>query len=166
MSHNPDPELVAPDGVALDGAGIDGAADTSLDHPDVESPAKIIRIGGMVKQLLEEVRNTTLDEAARDQLRDIYENSLIELRTALSPELGDELDRLALDFDDATIPSEAQLRVAKAQLVGWLEGLFHGIQATLMAQQMSARQQLEGMRAQLPQGSSPVGSPGGPPGYI
>lgn len=162
MSQVPGSEPIAPDGVAH------ADEQDGEDRPDVESPAKIIRIGGMVKQLLDEVRNTTLDEAARDQLRDIYENSLVELRSALSPELGAELDRLALDFDDDTIPSEAQLRVAKAQLVGWLEGLFHGIQATLMAQQMAARQQLEGMRAQLPQG--PGGGSGGPitpgPGYI
>ena len=131
---------------------------------DIESPGKIIRIGSMVKQLLEEVRQTNLDEAARDQLRDIYENSLDELRSALSPELAGELDRLTLDFDDDTVPSEAQLRVAKAQLVGWLEGLFHGIQATLMAQQFAARQQLEGMRAQLPQG--PGGRRNARPGGI
>ena len=165
MSDNDPPELITPDTVQTDG-GDDGENPAGL---TIESPAKIIRIGAMVKQLLEEVRNTTLDEAARDQLRDIYENSLIELRSALSPDLGEELDRLALDFDDDTIPSEAQLRVAKAQLVGWLEGLFHGIQATLMAQQMSARSQLEGMRAQLSNGPDPrtgdqVG-PGGP-GYI
>ena len=165
MSDNDPPELITPDTVRTDGSD-DGENPAGL---TIESPAKIIRIGAMVKQLLEEVRNTTLDEAARDQLRDIYENSLIELRSALSPELGEELDRLALDFDDDTIPSEAQLRVAKAQLVGWLEGLFHGIQATLMAQQMSARSQLEGMRAQLSNGPDPrtgdqVG-PGGP-GYI
>ena len=150
------PELVTPDGVAESSAEESG--------PDIESPGKIIRIGGMVKQLLEEVRNTTLDEAARDQLRDIYENSVTELKSALSPALGDELDRLALDFSDDEIPSEAQLRVAKAQLVGWLEGLFHGIQATLFAQQIAARQQLEQMRGQLQPGMSPPA--GGGPGYI
>ena len=130
----------------------------------IESPAKIIRIGAMVKQLLEEVRNTQLDEAARDQLRDVYDNSLTELKTALSPDLAEELSRLTLPFDDDTVPTEAQLRVAKAQLVGWLEGLFHGIQATLMAQQMFARQQLEDMRSQLPSGAAP-GGPGGPDGF-
>jgi len=155
------PELIAPDHVAVDGESAE-----SSPTEEIESPGKIIRIGAMVKQLLEEVRNTTLDEAARDQLRDIYENSLIELRGALSPDLAGELDRLALDFDDDSIPSEAQLRVAKAQLVGWLEGLFHGIQATLMAQQLAARQQLEGMRGQLPPGvGGPQSVPGGP-GYI
>ena len=161
------PERVAPDGVSSQPVDDDGEPGAD----DIESPGKIIRIGSMVKQLLEEVRQTSLDEAARDQLRDIYENSLDELRSALSPELAGELDRLTLDFDDDTIPSEAQLRVAKAQLVGWLEGLFHGIQATLMAQQFAARQQLEGMRAQLPQGPGgpgPGGNQGsiGGPGYI
>jgi hypothetical protein len=161
----PPPEHVAPDAVIGDQTSPTDADDGPEESVDIESPGKIIRIGAMVKQLLDEVRNTQLDEAARDQLRDIYENSLEELRTALSPELAGELDRLALDFDDATIPSEAQLRVAKAQLVGWLEGLFHGIQATLMAQQLAARQQLEGMRAQIPERSGAVSGPGGP-GYI
>ena len=156
----PSPEVVAPDGVK--------APETvpRIDE-EIESPGKIIRIGAMVKQLLEEVRNTSLDEAARDQLRDIYENSLVELRSAMSPELAGELDRLALDFDDQTVPSEAQLRIAKAQLVGWLEGLFHGIQAALVAQQIAARQQLEGMRAQIasgPGGGPPPGGGGAGPG--
>jgi hypothetical protein len=161
------PELVAPDAV-ID--GVEPAAEAQSEEDlgesvEIESPGKIIRIGAMVKQLLEEVRNTDLDEAAREQLRDIYENSLNELRSALSPDLSGELDRLTLDFDDETIPSEAQLRVAKAQLVGWLEGLFHGIQAALMAQQIAARQQLEGMRGQIPERAGPVPGPGGP-GYI
>lgn len=169
-------ELVTPDDVALHDVALhDVVPDEVAPHEaqggelgDIESPAKIIRIGAMVKQLLEEVRSTVLDEAARDQLRDIYENSLFELKSALSPELGDELDRLTLDFDEDEVPSEAQLRVAKAQLVGWLEGLFHGIQATLVAQQMAARQQLEGMRGQLPAGMTPqqaMPTTGGP-GYI
>lgn len=151
------PEVLSPDGVDTEPPSQDRTE-------EIESPGKIIRIGSMVKQLLEEVRNTALDEAARDQLRDIYENSLAELRSALSPDLAGELDRLALPFDDESIPSEAQLRVAKAQLVGWLEGLFHGIQAALMAQQLAARQQLEGMRSQISSGSRPP-APGGP-GYI
>jgi len=153
MTDSMVPEVVAPDGV--EGPGDGGS--------EISSPAKIIRIGAMVKQLLEEVRNTTLDEAAREQLREIYENSLTELKTGLSPDLVGELDRLTLDFDDDSIPSEAQLRVAKAQLVGWLEGLFHGIQATLVAQQMVARQQLDNMRGQLTEG--PPLRPG-EPGYI
>jgi Protein of unknown function (DUF2587) len=176
MSDLSKPEVVAPDSVrpddvsAGDPARSGGPDQLPTDVADVESPAKIIRIGAMVKQLLEEVRNTTLDEAAREQLRDIYDNSIVELRGTLSPELGDELERLTLDFDDDAVPTEAQLRIAKAQLVGWLEGLFHGIQATLMAQQMAARGQLEVMRSQLPaaagQGAPNDGPPHGGPGYI
>jgi hypothetical protein len=124
----------------------------------VEHPAKVMRIGSMIKLLLEEVRQSDLDEASRDRLRDIYETSVKELSEALSPDLRDELGRLAHPFAGAEVPSEAELRVAKAQLVGWLEGLFHGIQATLFAQQMAARQQLEEMRRRLPPGSVP-GSP-------
>jgi hypothetical protein len=149
-------EVVSPDGVeppAADPPEGGGIA-------DIESPGKIIRIGGMVRQLLEEVRNTTLDEAARGRLRTIYESSVEELQGALSPDLAEELDRFTLEFEGDEVPSEAELRVAKAQLVGWLEGLFHGIQATLMAQQVAARQQLEGMRAQLPEGAVPPGGPG------
>lgn len=117
----------------------------------VSEPAKVMRIGSMVKQLLEEVRASTLDEASRERLAEIYERSIIELSEALSPDLQEELRMLALPFRDGEIPSEAELRIAKAQLVGWLEGLFHGIQATLFAQQLAARQQLEQMR-RLPPG--------------
>jgi hypothetical protein len=119
----------------------------------VSSPAKVMRIGSMIRQLLEEVRQAPLDEASRDRLREIYETSVKELAEGLSPELASELDRLALPFEEGT-PSDAELRVAHAQLVGWLEGLFHGIQATLFAQQMAARQQLEEMgRRGLPAGA-------------
>lgn len=131
----------------------------------VTAPAKVMRIGSMVKQLLEEVRTGALDEASRERLAEIYERSIVELSEALSPDLQDELRNLALPFKDGEIPSDGELRVAKAQLVGWLEGLFHGIQATLFAQQIAARQQLEGMR-QLPPGAM-AGGPGGgqgPPG--
>ena len=131
----------------------------------VTAPAKVMRIGSMVKQLLEEVRTGSLDEASRERLAEIYERSIVELSEALSPDLQDELKNLALPFKDGEIPSDGELRVAKAQLVGWLEGLFHGIQATLFAQQIAARQQLEGMR-QLPPGAI-AGGPGGgqvPPG--
>jgi hypothetical protein len=99
----------------------------------------------MIKQLLDEVRQAPLDTASRNRLKDIYETSVRELASGLSPDLVAELDRLALPFDTAT-PSDAELRIAQAQLVGWLEGLFHGIQATLFAQQMAARSQLEDMR--------------------
>ncbi len=122
----------------------------------VEEPAKVMRIGSMIKQLLEEVRNLELDEPSRERLREIYDRSVTELSSALSPDLRDELGRLALPLEDS--PSAAELVVAKAQLVGWLEGLFHGIQATLFAQQMAARQQLEEMRNQLNPGESSAGA--------
>ena len=130
----------------------------------VEEPAKLMRIGSMIKQLLEEVRSADLDEAARVRLREIYETSLRELGSALSPDLREELDRVAIPFGtNGEVPSEAELRIAQAQLVGWLEGLFHGIQATLFAQQMAARQQLEQMRGQgaLPPGMTGAPGPGG-----
>ncbi len=126
----------------------------------VESPGKVMRIGSMIKQLLEEVRGGELDEPSRERLREIYETSVSELASALSPDLRDELTRLAHPFESTGTPSGAELRVAKAQLVGWLEGLFHGIQATLFAQQMAARQQLEQMQGQLPPGVA--GRSGGP----
>ncbi len=127
-----------------------------IPNETVTEPAKVMRIGSMVKQLLEEVRGSSLDEASRERLAEIYERSIIEVSQALSPDLQHELAMLALPFKDGEVPSEAELRVAKAQLVGWLEGLFHGIQATLFAQQLAARQQLDQMR-QLP-----PGMPGGP----
>ena len=122
------------------------------EHGDsVTSPAKVMRIGSMVKALLEEVRAAPLDEPSRERLAEIYERSVVELAEALSPDLQQELRTLALPFNDGDIPSEGEIRVAKAQLVGWLEGLFHGIQATIFAQQLAARQQLEQLR-QLPGG--------------
>ncbi len=127
----------------------------------IEQPAKLLRIGSMVKQLLEEVRQAPLDEASRVRLREIYEQSIRELAEGLSPDLVAELDRVSIPFDSPT-PSDAELRVAHAQLVGWLEGLFHGIQATLVAQQVAARAQLDEMRQRsLPQGATPdIGRPG------
>jgi hypothetical protein len=122
----------------------------------VTEPGKVMRIGSMVKQLLEEVRQAPLDEASRERLAEIYERSIVEVSGALSPDLQEELHSLALPFRPDVVPSEAEIRVAKAQLVGWLEGLFHGIQATLFAQQIAARQQCEQLR-QLPGGA---GAPG------
>jgi Protein of unknown function (DUF2587) len=120
----------------------------------VEQPAKVMRIGTMIKQLLEEVRAAPLDDASRNRLRDIHRTSISELEEGLAPELRDELERLTLPFTEDSVPSDAELRIAQAQLVGWLEGLFHGIQTALFAQQMAARQQLEQMRGQgaLPPG--------------
>jgi hypothetical protein len=123
----------------------------------VTEPAQVMRIGSMVKQLLEEVRQAPLDEASRERLAEVYERSVVELSGALSPDLQQELQLLTLPFNEDAVPSEGELRVAQAQLVGWLEGLFHGIQATLFAQQMAARQQLENMRGQ---GQLPSGGPG------
>lgn len=134
----------------------------------IEQPAKVMRVGAMLRQLLEELRETTLDESSRDRLRDIYETSLKELGSALSPDLRDELDRITLPFNDDEVPSGAELRVAEAQLVGWLEGLIQGIQATLFAQQMAAQQQLANMRGQLPPGARPDSAtqPTVPPGSV
>ena len=112
----------------------------------IEQPAKVMRVGTMMKQLLDEVRTATLDEASRDRLKEIYETSVTELGSALSADLREELGRLALPFDDDVAPSTDELRIAQAQLVGWLEGLIQGIQAALFAQQMAAQQQLAGMR--------------------
>jgi len=119
----------------------------------VTEPAKVMRIGSMVKQLLEEARTSPLDEASRERMAEIYERSIVELADALSPDLEEELHMLALPCKDGEVPSEGELRVAKAQLVGWLEGLFHGIQFSLFAQQNAARQQLEQIR-QLPRGGA------------
>jgi hypothetical protein len=132
----------------------------------VEQPAKVMRIGSMIKQLLEEVRAAPLDEASRNRLKEIHETSIHELEQGLAPELRDELERLTLPFSEDATPSDAELRIAQAQLVGWLEGLFHGIQTALFAQQMAARVQLEQMRRGLPAGAMPPGMvpPGTQPG--
>ena len=126
----------------------------------VEQPAKVMRIGTMIKQLLEEVRAAPLDDASSNRLREIHATSIRELEDGLAPELREELDRLTLPFSEGAVPSDAELRIAQAQLVCWLEGLFHGIQTALFAQQMAARAQLEQMREQrgLPPG---VSRPGG-----
>jgi hypothetical protein len=162
-------DVISPDGVATAGdesndEPTDGREDGRSDevHGDsVTEPGKVMRIGSMIKQLLEEVRTAELDEASRERLAEVYERSIVELSEALSPDLQDELRNLSLPFEHDDVPSEAELRVAKAQLVGWLEGLFHGIQASLMAQQFAAQQQLQQMR-QLPgqPGQSGAGQPG------
>ena len=121
----------------------------------VEQPAKVMRIGSMIRQLLEEVKAAPLDEASRNRLKEIHQASIKELEAGLAPELVEELERLSLPFADEGTPSEGELRIAQAQLVGWLEGLFHGIQAALFAQQMAARTQLgELARPALPPGSA------------
>ena len=169
--------VVTPDGMGVaDAQGDDEHSDGRTAHSEsreerrerertnpadlVEEPAKVMRIGSMIKQLLEEVRNAPLDEAGRRRLADVHHRSIEELKDGLAPELVAELDRIALPFRDDS-PSDAELRIAQAQLVGWLEGLFHGIQTALVAQQMAAQQQLQQMRA-LPPG--PGASYGTPPG--
>jgi hypothetical protein len=149
---------VGPDGSPVEddeptpGAEAEEEADAVAEM--VEQPAKVMRIGSMIKQLLEEVRAAPLDEASRIRLREIHQRSIEELSSGLAPELQEELARLSLPFTSEEVPSDAELRIAQAQLVGWLEGLFHGIQATLFAQQMAARAQLEEMRNRaLPPGT-------------
>jgi hypothetical protein len=163
--------VVGPDGRPVGMAAVpqagDGGAESGGEHGGigamVEQPAKVMRIGTMIKQLLEEVRAAPLDEASRARLREIHENSIKELEDGLAPELREELDRLSLPFTEDATPSDAELRIAQAQLVGWLEGLFHGIQTALFAQQMAARAQLEQMRRGLPPGAG-VPQPGAEPG--
>ncbi|HET8983781.1 MAG TPA: bacterial proteasome activator family protein [Pedococcus sp.] len=121
----------------------------------VEQPAKVMRIGSMIRQLLEEVKAAPLDEASRNRLKEIHQASIKELEAGLAPELVEELDRLTLPFTEEQTPSEGELRIAQAQLVGWLEGLFHGIQTAIYAQQMAARAQFEQIRRALPQGMVP-----------
>jgi hypothetical protein len=156
-------ESLQPDEIS-EGSPPEAGAGAESDEESVTSPAKVMRIGSMVKQLLEEVRSAPLDAASRERLAEIYERSVTELSEALSPDLQEELKSLALPFDEGEIPSESELRIAKAQLVGWLEGLFHGIQATLMAQQVAAQRQLQEMR-QLPGGRQmPASAPNMEPG--
>ena len=157
------------DNVEIISAGRDAADEDVIQRGDgqslsdlVEQPAKVMRIGTMIKQLLEEVRAAPLDEASRGRLRDIHRTSISELEEGLAPELRAELERLTLPFTEDSVPSDAELRIAQAQLVGWLEGLFHGIQTALFAQQMAARQQLEQMRGALPPGASAPGQRVGP----
>jgi hypothetical protein len=136
------------------GAPADGQT-AGDDRETVELPAKVMRIGSMIRQLLEEVRQAPLDEASRIRLRQVYDTSLRELQEGLSPDLSEELTRMAPPFHPESVPTDSELRVAQAQLVGWLEGLFHGIQATLFAQQMAQRAQMEEARRRgLPMGQS------------
>jgi hypothetical protein len=130
----------------------------------VEQPAKVMRIGSMIRQLLEEVKSAPLDDASRQRLKEIHRSSIKELESGLAPELVEELERLSLPFTEDATPSDAELRIAQAQLVGWLEGLFHGIQTAIYAQQVSARAQFEQMRRALPPTQGRPGQPGQQPG--
>ena len=151
MSEQP---IINQEGVTVDATSLESpespeSADATTDPTgSIQQPAKVMRIGTMIKQLLEEVKSAPLDEAARVRLSEIYAQSIKELEEGLSPELVDELERLSLPFTGDQAPSEAELRIAQAQLVGWLEGLFHGIQAAIFAQQVAAKAQLDQMRGQ------------------
>src|ERR687895_2200654 len=157
QSQDPQVVIVGPEGIAVEGGDGENEGDERPVTEMVEQPAKVMRIGNMIRQLLDEVKAAPLDEASRARLKDIHASSIKELEDGLAPELVDELERLSLPFTEGDVPSEAELRIAQAQLVGWLEGLFHGIQTTLFAQQMAARAQLEQMRRALPPGSMPGG---------
>ncbi len=173
MQHDPDQYVGATGGADADQVpSKPGQSVIVVQHPSdgddggeiqgltnlVQQPAKVMRVGSMIKQLLDEVKSAPLDEAARTRLRDIHTRSLVELQDGLAPELVDELQRLSLPFTDSGVPSDAELRIAQAQLVGWLEGLFHGIQTALFAQQMAARAQFEEMRRRS--GGVPMLPPG------
>ena len=159
--------VVGPDGRPVGTMAIPAGADDGDGGVGgmVEEPAKVMRIGTMIKQLLEEVRAAPLDDASRNRLRDIHAKSIRELEDGLAPELREELERITLPFTDGETPSDAELRIAQAQLVGWLEGVFHGIQTALFAQQMAARAQLEEMRRKaLPGGQGSAAQPDFRPG--
>ncbi|ADH70653.1 MULTISPECIES: bacterial proteasome activator family protein [Nocardiopsis] len=166
-AENPDEQArILVMGTDRDGDGEEGAEEPRTLADMVEQPAKVMRIGSMIRQLLEEVKAAPLDEASRARLKEIHTSSIKELEDGLAPELIEELERLTLPFAEGAAPSDAELRIAQAQLVGWLEGLFHGIQTTLFAQQMAARAQLENMRKALPPGIAGLqaqgpGAPGG-----
>jgi hypothetical protein len=156
--EHPQVLVVGPEGITMPGQEQGQEDNSSRERPVtemVEQPAKVMRIGNMIRQLLEEVRAAPLDEKSRARLKEIHQSSIKELEDGLAPELVDELERLSLPFAEDGVPSEPELRIAQAQLVGWLEGLFHGIQTTLFAQQMAARAQLEQMRRALPPGMIP-----------
>lgn len=167
--HGPRVVVVGPDGRPVAPGGGPGGSGTDEDAGRGEDPtamvgqpAKVMRIGTMIKQLLDEVRSAPLDDAARARLAEVHARSLRELEEGLSPELLDELHRITLPFSEEQTPSDAELRIAQAQLVGWLEGLFHGIQTALVAQQMAAQAQLTQMRRALPPGVAVPGGLGGP----
>lgn len=151
-ADSPSGGVERPEVEVVDPADTEQGIDETIDHP-----AKVMRIGAMMKQLLDELRSADLDLPSRERLREIYDRSVGELGSALSDDLRDELGRLALPFSGTETPSAAELQIAKAQLVGWLEGLVQGMQAMLFAQQMAAQQQLQSMRGQIGVGEPPEG---------
>ncbi len=171
MSEQQHVIVVGPDGqpVAVPAEAVEqveeGDGDDLRELTDlVEQPAKVMRIGSMIRQLLEEVKSAPLDDASRQRLKEIHRSSIKELESGLAPELVEELERLSLPFTEDATPSDAELRIAQAQLVGWLEGLFHGIQTAIYAQQVSARAQFEQMRRALPGGVQGQAGQGPRPG--
>ncbi|WP_026927985.1 bacterial proteasome activator family protein [Granulicoccus phenolivorans] len=157
--------VVSPQGMAIQPApDPEGGASASSVADQVEEPAKVMRIGQMIRHLLDEVKSAPLDEPSRKRLREVYAASVEELKGGLSPELADELARITQPFEADATPTDAELRIAQAQLVGWLEGLFSGIQTALFAQQVAARTQLEQMRRALPQAPGAEPGPPGRPG--
>ncbi len=142
------PEVLEPEVVGPEVVGTDDATAPAVPEfqEQVTRPTKLIRVASMVRSMLDEVRRAPLDDAGRARLAEIHDKSLQELEGVLSPDLKSELDGIALSFGPDSRPTESELRIAQAQLVGWLEGLFHGIQATLFTQQMAAQGQLEEMR--------------------
>jgi hypothetical protein len=154
LTPQPDPRtmIIDPQGVpTVDSVAADAGEQGERVTELVEEPAKVMRIGSMIRMLLEEVKAAPVDEAGRTRLANVLSTAISELKQGLAPELGNELDRLIEPLSGPT-PSESELRIAQAQLVGWLEGLFHGIQTAIYAQQMAARAQLEQMQRALPPG--------------
>ncbi len=164
--------VIGPDGQPMGSVPASALTPAETDGDDtgrsvaelVERPDKVMRVGSMIRQLLEEVKAAPLDEASRNRLKEIHQSSIKELEDGLAPELVEELDRLSLPFSDDSTPSEGELRIAQAQLVGWLEGLFHGIQTAIYAQQMAARAQFEQIRKALPPGAMGPQGQGQPSG--
>ena len=168
LVHADDSPMVPADrsGVAAGVVSADGSGDDAEATEQITSPTKLIRIASMIRGMLDEVRRAPLDDAGRRRLREIHEKSLEELEGVLSPDLRQELSEVVLPFADDS-PTESELRLAQAQLVGWLEGLFHGIQATLFTQQAMAQGQLEEMRRRRAIDPGMLGQPpSGPSGYL
>jgi hypothetical protein len=160
MSEEPGPLVEVVQAVPVDAPGAPANADGAQET--ITEPAKLLRIASMVRELLEETRQAPLDEDGRRRLADVYQRSVEELRESISGDLREELAALAPPVDE--VPSESEIRIAQAQLVGWLEGLFHGIQAAMFAQQAAARAQFEELRRRgLPGGQTEPAPPGDGP---
>jgi hypothetical protein len=149
----PDEQTVIRPDVGRRAAEIPVPTEDEASQSNIEHPAKLLRIAVMIRELLEEVRRAPLDDTARQHLRDVHAKVIEELKTGLSGALADELERLSLPLPKDGVPSESEIRIAQAQLLGWLEGLFQGIQAAIATQQMAAQAQLMEMRRRgLPPG--------------